>query len=102
MFFESNGEIKNALARSIAELARRNTHQKISWKVIRVMLNDPLFRCKDKGLAMIEIEMMRRHAPPPTYIKKRLDSIYTYPSILLQERIQKIAKLKRLYSLRKI
>ena len=102
MFFESNGEIKNALARSIAELARRNTHQKISWKVIRVMLNDPLFRCKDKGLAMIEIEMMHRCSLPPIYILKILDFIRTYPARLLQERIQKIAKLKRLYSLRKI
>lgn len=95
---EENSEIKNALARSIAELATRNTHRKISWKVILMMLNDPMFRCKDKGLAMIEIEMVRRHALPP-YIEKRLTLMHAYPSKLLRGHLQKIDKLKVLFSI---
>lgn len=87
---EEDGEVQNAIARSLVELASRDTSLHISWKIIFMMIRHPLFRCKEKGLAMLEVKLGVEWSAPPQRVMKYLCHLRAAPSLLLQEHIQSI------------
>lgn len=92
---EEDGEVQNALARSLVELASRDASlpRHISWKIILMMMRHPLFRCKEKGLALLETKLGARRSAPPQRVIESLCSLRTIPSLLLKEHIQNIDRI---------
>ncbi len=95
LFMEDDGEVQNALARSLVELASRDASlpRHISWKIILMMMRHPLFRCKEKGLALLETKLGARRSAPPQRVIESLCSLRTIPSLLLKEHIQNIDRI---------